>query len=68
MWTPCLPSTHYLPFLLYFSADSNLRAGMLSRFSCVWLFASPWTAGVQPQWIQGIRGGDGVGEDQETTA
>ena len=25
-------------------------------------------AGVQPQWIQGIRSGDGVGEDQETTA
>ena len=28
-----------------------------------------WTAaGVQPRWIQGIRSGDGVGEDQETTA
>ena len=26
------------------------------------------SAGVQPQWIQGIRSGDGVGEDQETTA
>ena len=26
------------------------------------------TAGVQPRWIQGIRSGDGVGEDQETTA
>ena len=25
-------------------------------------------AGVQPGWIQGIRSGDGVGEDQETTA
>ena len=25
-------------------------------------------AGVQPLWIQGIRSGDGVGEDQETTA
>ena len=25
-------------------------------------------ARVQPQWIQGIRSGDGVGEDQETTA
>ena len=25
-------------------------------------------AGVQPRWIQGIRSGDGVGEDQETTA
>jgi len=37
MWTPCLPSTHYLPFLLYFPADSNLRVGMLSRFNCVWL-------------------------------
>ena len=24
--------------------------------------------GVQPQWIQGIRSGDGIGEDQETTA
>ena len=23
-------------------------------------------AGVQPRWIQGIRSGDGVGEDQET--
>ena len=27
-----------------------------------------WTAGVQPRWIQRIRSGDGVGEDQETTA
>ena len=27
-----------------------------------------WVAGVQPRWIQGIRSGDGVGEDQETTA
>ena len=26
------------------------------------------SAGVQPWWIQGIRSGDGVGEDQETTA
>ena len=26
------------------------------------------TAGDQPQLIQGIRSGDGVGEDQETTA
>ena len=26
------------------------------------------TAGVQPRWIQGIRSGDGIGEDQETTA
>ena len=26
------------------------------------------TAGVQPWWIQGIQSGDGVGEDQETTA
>ena len=25
-------------------------------------------AGVQPRWTQGIRSGDGVGEDQETTA
>ena len=25
-------------------------------------------AGVQSWWIQGIRSGDGVGEDQETTA
>ena len=25
-------------------------------------------AGVQPQWIQGIRSGDGIGEDQETIA
>ena len=25
-------------------------------------------AGVQPRWIQGIRSGDGVGENQETTA
>ena len=25
-------------------------------------------ARVQPRWIQGIRSGDGVGEDQETTA
>ena len=25
-------------------------------------------AGVQPRWIQGIRSGDGVGEDQETIA
>ena len=25
-------------------------------------------AGDQPQLIQGIRSGDGVGEDQETTA
>ena len=30
---------------------------------------SGWSrAGVQPRWIQGIRSGDGVGEDQETTA
>ena len=26
------------------------------------------SAGVQPRWIQGIRSGDGIGEDQETTA
>ena len=26
-----------------------------------------WVAGVQPRWIQGIRRGDGIG-DQETTA
>ena len=25
-------------------------------------------AGVQPRWIQGIRSGDSVSEDQETTA
>ena len=25
-------------------------------------------AGVQPPWIQGIRSGDGVGQDQEITA
>ena len=25
-------------------------------------------AGAQPRWIQGIRSGDGVSEDQETTA
>ena len=25
-------------------------------------------AGVQPRWIQGIRSGDGVGQDQEITA
>ena len=25
-------------------------------------------AGVLPRWIQGIGSGDGVGEDQETTA
>ena len=25
-------------------------------------------AGVQPRWIQGIRSGHGIGEDQETTA
>ena len=25
-------------------------------------------AGVQPRWIQGIRSGNGVVEDQETTA
>ena len=24
--------------------------------------------GVQPRWIQGIRSGDGIGEDQETIA
>ena len=27
-----------------------------------------YIAGVQPRWIQGIQSGDGVGEDQETTA
>ena len=27
-----------------------------------------FSAGVQPRWIQGIRSGDGVGEDEETTA
>ena len=26
------------------------------------------TAGVQPRWIQGIRSGDGVSEDQATIA
>ena len=26
------------------------------------------SAGVQPRWIQGIRSGDGDGEDQETIA
>ena len=35
----------------------NLLSLILSNF-----------AGVQPRWIQGIRSGDGVGEDQETTA
>ena len=25
-------------------------------------------AGVQPQWSQGFRSGDGIGEDQETIA
>ena len=28
----------------------------------------PGSAGDQPRLIQGIRSGDGVGEDQETTA
>ena len=28
----------------------------------------PSSTGVQPRWIQGIRSGDSVGEDQETTA
>ena len=27
-----------------------------------------FTAGVQPQWIQGIRSGESLGEDQETIA
>ena len=39
---------------------------------CEVKWASLWTklvdVGVQPRWIQGIRSGDGVGEDQETTA
>ena len=30
--------------------------------------SSTGSAGVQPWWIQGIRSGDGIGEDQETTA
>ena len=28
----------------------------------------PLPARVQPGWIQGIRSGDGIGEDQETIA
>ena len=32
------------------------------------LFNMLSSARVQPRWIQGIRSGDGVGEDQETTA
>ena len=35
-------------------------------FRLCWCIA--FVAGVQPQWIQGIRSGDGVGEDQETIA
>ena len=37
-------------------------------FLCLTLcFQGCSTARVQPWWIQGIRSGDGVGEDQETT-
>ena len=43
--------------------DLNWRICIL-RIS---LFRAP-LAGVQPQWIQGIRSGDSVSEDQETTA
>ena len=61
----------------FFSKVMSLLFNMLSRFviallprsKCLlisWL-QSP-SAGVQPRWIQGIRSGDGVGEDQETTA
>ena len=32
------------------------------------LWGERGSAGVQPWWIQGIRSGDGVGEDQETIA
>ena len=31
-------------------------------------FAQVKCAGVQPQLIQGVRSGDGVGEDQDTIA
>ena len=37
--------------------------GILQARTLEWV-----TAGVQPRWIQGIRSGDGVGEDQETIA
>jgi len=42
--------------------------GTLSQGTCTQPPNEDISAGVQPQWIQGIRSGDGVGEDQETTA
>ena len=40
---------------------------ILKKYSLV-TFEGFQSAGVQPQWIQGIRSGDGIGEDQETIA
>ena len=40
---------------------------ILKKYSLV-TFEGFQSAGVQPRWIQGIRSGDGVGEDQETIA
>ena len=67
---------HYLPEFaqihVYWIGDIN-QLILCRPFFCLPSFpeseSSPGSiAGVQPRWIQGIRSGDGVGEDQETTA
>ena len=45
------------------SSSDSLVHGILQARILEWV-----AAGVQPWWIHGIRSGDGVGEDQETTA
>ena len=48
-------------FSIYFSQKSlvycvgfSLRACMLSHFSCVWLFVTPWTVACQPPLSMGF--------------
>ena len=54
-WTPAGAHSDQCEVIFYCSFDLHFSAKMD-------------TAGVQPRWVQGIRSGDGVGEDQETTA
>ena len=48
---------------------SKKQQAVVGRKTLVfWNGSSNFCAGVQPQWIQGVRSRDGVGEDQETIA
>ena len=53
---------------LSYSDQHKEEAHSHGCFFLFWLWRVPCGARVQPRLIQGIRSGDGVGEDQDTIA